>query len=133
MIARVVTSVLVLVVGVVVGTVGTIAHQSVMVVFGTRLPVGLVLASIAVACLLAGLRLVDRSRLFALLGALGVVAPIALFSVRGAGGSVIIPENATGIAWTIGAAAISAVAVAWPRLRPRDRTSAERGGPGGGT
>lgn len=123
MLTRVVTSVLVVVVGIVVGTVGSIAHQSVLTLFGARLPAGVVLSGLAVACLLTGLRLVDDSRLFALLGALGILAPIALFSMPGAGGSVIIPEDATGIAWTVTAAVVAALALAWPRVRRMPRGS----------
>ena len=42
-----------------------------------------------------------------------------IFSGRGPGGSVIVPESALGTVWTLALPVIVAVAVGWPdRVRP---------------
>lgn len=121
MIVRVVTCLLVLVVGAVVGTIGTIAHQAVLAAFGARLPAGIVLAALAVGLLLAGLRLVEETRLLAACGVVGVVAAVGLFTLQGPGGSVLVPANPVAVAWLVSVGVLSALALAWPRSLRRRR------------
>ncbi|MEO6200302.1 MAG: hypothetical protein ABIX44_03975, partial [Cryobacterium sp.] len=61
--ARVVASVAALVVGAVFGTLGTVAHQSVVQLGPVALPFGLILALIAVSALLVGLLIVYDDRI----------------------------------------------------------------------
>lgn len=112
-------SILALVVGAIYGTVGTVAHQNVVRIGEAELPVGLVLALIGVLGLLLGFRLLFEDRLVVLCAAVGLVGMIALFSIASAGGSVLIPEGATGLVWTVVPVLVATVVVAWPRLPAR--------------
>ena len=103
------------VVGAVYGLAGTIAHGYEI----GWLPVGLILAVIGCAALLAAVRLLTSDRWAALATGLGMMVAALLFSGRGPGGSVIVPESALGTVWTLALPVIVAVAVGWPdRVRP---------------
>jgi hypothetical protein len=104
-----------LVLGVVTGVVGTFAHQSGWTLFGVRLPLGLIAALIAASFLVAGLRLALDSRLEAGLAALGLVSAIALLALPGPSGSILLPANPAGFAWTIGPTVLFALILGWPR------------------
>lgn len=116
---RTLSCVLALVVGVVFGAVGTVAHQSTLNLGVLRLPLGLPLSLLGILALLVGFRLLLRDRLVVFLAAVGVIGVIALFSVPSPGGSILIPQGLAGIVWTLGAVVIATVAVAWPRLPER--------------
>ncbi|AZS37224.1 hypothetical protein CVS47_01856 [Microbacterium lemovicicum] len=114
---RLVTWVIALVVGVVYGLAGTIAQSFSVGV----LPVGLVLAIIGSAALLAAVRLLTGDRWSTLLVGLGIMTATLVFSGAGPGGSVIVPQPpegtiGTGIIWTIAVPVLVAVVVAWPDL-----------------
>ncbi len=111
---------LALVSGAVLGVLFTIAHRAQAEVFGVDLPVGFVLGLIAVASLLAGLRLLSPDRLPAIGAGVGVVGAIMVLAARGDSGSVLITSEPLGVAWLMLPAAISALAIVWPaRRRPR--------------
>lgn len=116
MASRVLNLVLLLCVGAVFGTLGTVAHQSTLSVLTAELPWGITVALIAVACLIAGVRLVTTDRMPALMCAIGVLGAIALFSFKSTGGSVLIPDNALGKIWVIAPVVIAAIVIAWPRI-----------------
>ncbi|KQZ83444.1 histidinol dehydrogenase [Microbacterium sp. Root166] len=103
------------VVGAVYGLAGTIAHGYEI----GWMPVGLILAVIGCAALLAAVRLLTADRWAALATGLGMMVAALVFSGRGPGGSVIVPESALGTVWTLALPVIVAVAVGWPdRVRP---------------
>ena len=105
------------VVGAVYGLAGTIAHGYEI----GWLPVGLILAVIGCAALLAAVRLLTSDRWAALATGLGMMVAALIFSGRGPGGSVIVPESALGTVWTLALPVIVAVAVGWPdRVRPSE-------------
>ena len=113
--ARVATWVVAFVVGVAYGLAGTIAHTY---TFGW-LPVGLILAIIGSGALLLAVRLLTSDRWAALATGLGMMTATLVFSGRGPGGSVIVPQAAegqfdAGIVWTIAVPLMVALAVAWP-------------------
>jgi xanthine/uracil permease len=108
-----------LLLGLLAGGIGTFAHQSTWAVLGIRVPVGLIAALVAVACLVAGLRLVLDSRLHAGLAAAGIVIAIGLLALPGPSGSALLPANPAGFAWTIVPALIIGVVLGWPRLPAR--------------
>jgi len=108
-----------LLLGIVTGGIGTFAHQSTWAVLGVRVPVGLIAGLVAVAFLLAGLRLILGSRLHAGLAAAGVVLAIGVLALPGPSGSALLPANPAGVAWTIVPALIIAVILGWPNLPAR--------------
>ena len=96
------------------GLLGTIAHQAPLSIWPV-VPLGLVVALAAIACLMIGLRhLVARSLVLA--SALGVIGAVLLLSGRGPGGSVLVPDNALGVVWSIAPGLIALGVVIWPRL-----------------
>jgi len=119
--ARVATWVVAFAVGVVYGLAGTIAHTY---TFGS-FPVGLVLAIAGSGALLLAVRLLTSDRWAALATGLGMMIATLVFSGRGPGGSVIVPQAPEGqfdpgIVWTIAVPLMVTLAVAWPdvsRLR----------------
>jgi hypothetical protein len=117
--ARVLNMVLMFLLGALIGSAGTVAQQSTVTIAGWPAPWGLAVALIAVGCLLAGVRLVTDGRLMTLVAAVGIVAPILLFSLPSAGGSVLIPGNPYAMVWAVGPILIAAAAVLWPASRPR--------------
>ncbi|MET1051868.1 MAG: hypothetical protein ABWX65_04435 [Mycetocola sp.] len=116
---RIAGAALSLVVGVIYGAVGTVAHQNVVMIGEVALPVALVLALIGAVALLVGFRLVFIDRLAVLCAALGMIGTIALFSISSSGGTVLIPEGIPGLIWTVGPVLIATVVVAWPRMPHR--------------
>jgi N-acetyl-1-D-myo-inositol-2-amino-2-deoxy-alpha-D-glucopyranoside deacetylase len=110
----VVAGVLALLLGGSLGLLGTIGHQYAP-------PAGIVLSLAAVAGLLVGLRLIFDSRMMPLLAAIGVIGVEAALGMPGMGGSVLIPSNALGYAWTLGPVLIAVVALGWPRIERRGR------------
>ncbi|MET0672444.1 MAG: histidinol dehydrogenase [Microbacterium pygmaeum] len=108
--ARLGTWVVALVVGIVYGLAGTIAHSF----SWGPLPIGLILAILGSAALLAAVRLLTSDRWSALATGLGMMVATLVFSGRGPGGSVIVPQTSLAIAWTIAVPILVAVVVAWP-------------------
>ncbi len=117
--SRVGAAVLGFLVGVIFAAMGTVAHQTTAEVLGVTVPWGLLLSLLGFTALLVGLRLVLHDRLTVLFTALGALLTIFVLSLRSTGGSVLIPEGALGLAWTIGPALIAAIVIGWPRLPAR--------------
>jgi N-acetyl-1-D-myo-inositol-2-amino-2-deoxy-alpha-D-glucopyranoside deacetylase len=113
---RVGTLVLCLVVGAALGFIGTFFHQSLA-------PLGVILALGTVAVFLAGLRSWASVRGPAAVGALGVAGMSALLGLP-AGGTVLVPANVAGYAWTFGVALIALVVLAWPDTAGLSRSRA---------
>lgn len=97
-------------VGAVYGLAGTIAHSFELGWF----PVGLVLAIIGCAALLAAVRLLTLDRWAALATGLGMLTSSFVFSGRGPGGSVVVPDTPLAAVWTIAVPVIVLVVVLWP-------------------
>jgi hypothetical protein len=109
------TWVVALLVGAVYGLAGTIAHAYRWGWF----PLGLILAIIGSAALLAAVRLLTGDRWAALAGGIGMILATLAFSGRGPGGSVIVAQTELAIAWTIAVPVLVAIVVAWPARSPR--------------
>ncbi|MCM3656168.1 hypothetical protein M3147_02770 [Agromyces mediolanus] len=108
-------------IGVVYGAVATIGHRQSIELGGVSIPWGLVAGLLGVAALLLGIRLVAGGRWAAAAAAVGVIAIVALLSLPGPGGSVLIASGLVGTAWSIGPALVAVLVVAWPSLPQRRR------------
>ncbi|WP_234407206.1 hypothetical protein [Microterricola viridarii] len=117
--SRIGAAVLGFLVGALFAAMGTVAHQSTAEIFGITVPWGLLLGLVGFTALLVGLRLVLHDRVTVLFTALGALVTIFVLSLRSTGGSVLIPEGALGLAWTMGPVIIAAIVLAWPRLPAR--------------
>jgi Family of unknown function (DUF6113) len=116
---RIATWVVALLVGAVYGLAGTIAHTFTVGWF----PLGLILAIIGSAALLLAVRLLTSDRWATLATGMGMMVATLLFSGRGPGGSVIVPDSSLGIVWTISVPILIAIAVGLPdsiRFRPEN-------------
>lgn len=106
-------------VGIVYGAVATIGHRSTLRIGEVAIPWGIAAALIGVLALLLGLRLVAGGRLAATGAAVGVVGTVALLTLPGPGGSVLVAGDVTGTIWAVAPALIAVLVVAWPRLPAR--------------
>lgn len=113
--ARLGTWAVAFIVGGVYGLAGTIAHAYTL----GFVPVGLILAILGSAALLAAVRLLTGDRWSTLATGLGMLLATLIFSGRGPGGSVIVPQTDLAMVWTIGVPILVAVAVAWPQRFPQ--------------
>jgi len=116
--ARIVTWILALVAGSVFGVAGTITHAY----RAGSIPVGLALACVGCAALLVAVRLLIEERGVVWWCGLGMIGAMALFSGRGPGGSVVVPQAVEGefpygIAWMGLLTLIVVIVAAWPRIR----------------
>jgi hypothetical protein len=118
---RAALSVFAFIVGLVLGTVGTFGHRGVLGIGPVDVPWGIVVALLGVACFLVGLRAYTGDRLVTLAGAIGVLAPIFVFSMQGPGGSVVIVADTFGRLWDFVPAIITVGVMAWPKLPARPR------------
>ena len=107
--------------GLFVGSVTTVVHQSVITIAGVDVPWGLILGVVVVTGFLVGLRIVVQDRLVVLIATLGLVGMVFLLSQSSTGGSVLIPNNLWGTIWAIVPTLIATIVVAWPRLPQRHR------------
>jgi LmbE family N-acetylglucosaminyl deacetylase len=110
-----------LLLGILFGVLGTIAHQATLALFGVALPIGLTIAFVGIGALLVGLRLVVGDRFVVGLAAVGLLVTIFLLSLRGVGGSVLVPAGLPGTLWTVVPALLAALVLAWPKLPTRHR------------
>jgi hypothetical protein len=120
-VARILEGLASVVLGIIVGVIGTFGHQLTASVLGVALPLGLVAGMVAVGLLVAGVRLALESRGYAALAALGAVGAIGLLALPGGSGTVLVPDNLSGTIWAIGPTLVAAVILAWPRLPARPR------------
>jgi LmbE family N-acetylglucosaminyl deacetylase len=110
-----------LLVGILFGVLGTIAHQATVTLFGVALPIGLTIAFVGIGALLLGLRLIVGDRFVVGLAAAGLLVTIFVLSLRGSGGSVLVPAGLPGTLWTVVPALIAALVLAWPKVPKRRR------------
>jgi hypothetical protein len=107
---RLATLVVAFFVGAVYGLAGTIAHAYRLGWF----PLGLVLAIIGSAALLAAVRLLTADRWAALASGIGMIVATLVFSGTGPGGSVIVEQTDLAIVWTVSVPVLVVLVVAWP-------------------
>ncbi len=122
---RVATWAVAFAVGAVYGLAGTIAHAY----RWGWLPLGLLLAVIGSVALLIAVRLLTGDRWTALATGLGMLIATVVFSGRGPGGSVIVPQTELAIAWVIALPIVIVAVVAWPNPRFRP-AAADENAPG---
>lgn len=117
--ARVRTIAIAVAVGVVYGTVATVGHRHAWQIGDVSIPWGLVAGLVGVAALLIGIRMVAGGRAAAIGASVGVVAAVALLSLPGPGGSVLVASGIVGTIWSVAPALIAVLVVAWPSLPSR--------------
>lgn len=120
--ARVLTWLVAVVVGLVYGVAGTVAHAYTLGWF----PLGLVLGTIGCAALLLAVRLLTADRWATLATGLGMMIATLVFSGSGPGGSVVVPQTGLAVVWTFAVPIVVALVVAWP-----ERAVAATPAPGG--
>jgi hypothetical protein len=113
--SRVIAWAIALVVGVVYGAAGSLAHSS---FFGV-LPVGLVLGILGSTALVVALRLLTGDRWAALAGGGGMMIATYFFAQPSPGGSVLFTQQNETLAlvWMASVPLVTALVVAWPDLR----------------
>lgn len=113
--SRLAAWVIALLVGVVYGAAGSLAHSS----FLWFVPVGLVLGMVGASALLLALRLLTADRWAALAGGVGMMLATYFFSLPSPGGSVLFTQQneALALIWMAGVPLVAAIVVAWPDLR----------------
>lgn len=129
--SRVASIVLALLIGIVYGCIGTVAHGWQPLLFGVPVPAGLLLAVVGVTLLFLGLRIVLDDRLPVAAAALGMLISIGIFTLPSTGGSVLIPQGVAGLIWTIAPSFIAVLVLAWPKLPQRTGSGNGRHSVGG--
>ncbi len=118
---RLATWVIALLVGAVYGVAGTIAHAYRI----GWLPVGLLLAVVGSGALLIAVRALAADRWAAFASGAGMLLAVLVFSGRGPGGSVIVPDGELdmlgpvnlGIVWMVVVPVMTAAVIVWPEGR----------------
>ena len=120
--SRVAAWAIALVVGLVYGAAGSLAHSS----FLGPVPVGLVLGIIGSAGLIVALRLLTGDRWAALAGGGGMMLATFFFAQPSPGGSVLFTQQneILALVWMAGVPLVTALVVAWPDLRGVGRARA---------
>lgn len=113
-IATALAAIFALAIGFAVGYVATFTH-------GQYAPWGLIVGIVVIGALTAGFRLVFDSRVIGAAAALGAVAATLLLTQPGAGGRVLVLDEAdpVSLTWAIAPAVLALVVIAWPRLGSR--------------
>ena len=122
--ARIATWVIAFVVGAAYATAGTIAHAFTI----GPVPLGLLLAVVGSGALLIAVRALTADRIATVAAGAGLIGAVLLFSGRGPGGSVIVPQGELamlgpvnlGIVWMVAVPVLAAAVALWP-----DRRTAE--------
>lgn len=103
--------------GLLVGTLGSFKYR-----FGlaavTPQPIGLVVVLVMVALVLAAVRAVAGRR-YGVAAAIGVLAAVVLFAMRGPGGSVVVPDDRYATVWAVAPAVVALVVLGVPVPRRR--------------
>jgi len=118
---KIIACVVTLALGLVVGALLTVAHLATVSIAGTAVPLGLIAGVLIVAALLAGLRLALDSRIVVVATAAGLIAAIAVLSIRSTGGSTLVPQTVSGYIWAIAPTLIAVVVLGWPHVPRRGR------------
>ena len=127
MLSRIISAILLVLAGAVIGAIGTIAHRIHGAPGGSTSRSGLDRPRsrrsprCSSACVCSATAASRPS-----LAALGAIAVILLFSQQSAGGSVLIPNNLAGQVWLVGPILIAAIVLAWPDVQPRRRSASRR-------
>lgn len=108
--ARVGSWIVALIVGLLYGVAGTVAHAYEL----WWIPLGLILAIIGSGALLLAVRLLTADRWATLATGGGMMISTLVFSGRGPGGSVVVAQTDLAVIWTFAVPILVAVAVAWP-------------------
>lgn len=116
---KLVTAIVSAIIGLGIGTLLTVYHQSTVTIAKTAVPIGLVVAVLIVIALVVGLRLAFGTRVIAACAAVGVMVAVGALSLESPGGTVLVPANGVGIAWAIAPTAIAFVVLAWPKIHRR--------------
>ena len=116
--ARIVTWIFALAAGAVFVVAGTITHAYT----AGPIPLGLAVACVGCLALLLAVRLLIEERGVVWWCGLGMIAAMGLFSGRGPGGSVVVPQAAEGefpygLVWMGALTLIVLIVAAWPRIR----------------
>lgn len=106
-------------IGIIYGSVATIGHRNELSIGAVVVPWGLALAIIGVLALLVGVRLVAGGRLAAVGAAVGIVGTVALLTLPGPGGSVLVTGDIRGTVWAVAPALVAVLVVAWPEIPAR--------------
>ena len=119
LVSRIAALVLAAVLGGFAGATLTVVHQASASVGTVVVPWGIIVALLITATMLAGMRLVFQTRWVAASATIGLLAVSAALAVQSLGGSVLVPANPAGYAWTFGPVLIAGIVLSWPRLPPR--------------
>ncbi len=111
--SRIATFVMSFIIGAVFGTAGTIGFSS----GADLLYLGLILAFVGCAAILVSLRILAEDRWAAIAGGVGMYLAVFVFSMRGPGGSVVVPDTGLSQVWLIGVGVIILIVAAWPDFR----------------
>jgi hypothetical protein len=122
--SRIGTAAVALAVGALFGAVATVGHRNAIRLGDVAIPWGLAAALVGVFGLLLGIRLVAGGRVAAVAAAVGIVGVVALFTLPGPGGSVLVAGDVVGTVWAVAPALIAVLVVAWPRLPAASRDHA---------
>lgn len=114
----IVTAAVALVIGALVGVMGTVAHRQWRLLLdaksGEVAPFGLILALLLVLAAVTGLRLVFDSRIIAFAAVVGALAATTVFAQPSSGGSLLVRGDWLGYSWLIGQIVLGLLPVAWP-------------------
>ncbi|MCS4275509.1 hypothetical protein M2390_000670 [Mycetocola sp. BIGb0189] len=117
--------------GALVGAIGTVAHPNTLSIAGAEIPYGLLLGLLASLALMMGMRLLYPGRGAVIATGIGLVGMIALFTLPGPGGAVLIDQSLYSLVWTLGPVLIATIVIAWPRFTaPVRRIPEQPGVPG---
>ena len=119
------STVIALAVGLCVGALLTVLHQTTIAIGDVAFPVGLIASIAIVIALLVGMRLVFGTRLVVGAAALGVMVMVGVLSLTSQGGSILIPGNSNGYVWAFAPTVIALFIVGWPQVRARPRGKLE--------
>lgn len=108
------------VVGVLVGTIGTLTHRARIDVLGITLWQGVVIAILCVACVGIGLRMYLPERWVSYGYGAGVIGSIVCLAMLRPGGSVLVTDDLVSLAWLIVPSVVVAGVIAWPDVRRAD-------------
>ena len=119
--ARIATWVIAFVVGAAYATAGTIAHAFTI----GPVPLGLLLAVVGSGALLIAVGALTADRIATVAAGAGLIGAVLLFSGRGPGGSVIVPQGELamlgpvnlGIVWMVAVPVLAAAVALWPYRR----------------
>ncbi|MGV8970665.1 MAG: PIG-L family deacetylase [Microbacteriaceae bacterium] len=111
------TVILVALIGAIAGFLLTAIHQWSVELAGVSVPAGLIVGLLAAVALISGLRIVWDTRVLPAVGGGFLLAATALLAFPTSGGSVVVPANLAGYAWSFGPAVVTLFVLAWPRVQ----------------